>query len=210
MDADCFGDSFAFGCADGSIRIHDSGTLQRSKALVKMANRGLASSGAISSLKYHPEDPNIIIGATTSRVVIWDVRTGDSERSISGTHVRGPGLAVYHDSIYTASFRESHQLESWDFGTAKRISEFAFDAQGEKPAQLNSVSVSRNGLLLVAGGTGLNHARVFDTHTGMVLGTALGMATPVSIVAMAPYGSAFACGSETGAVQFHFIRGRSA
>ncbi|OHS94031.1 hypothetical protein TRFO_39799 [Tritrichomonas foetus] len=208
MNIDTYGETFAIGCADGSIRIYDLENLQRTKALVKMTGRGAGSTSMIYTLLYYPDDSNIIISTSGSdRILFWDVRTGNSERSLIGAHVRGNGIDIYQNSIITASFRDCKQLEVWDFGTAKKIRDFNFDPpSGTKQANLNCVSVAKNGLNVVAGGAVTNQAQAFDFSKGNSIGFSKPGNSQITNIAMSPFGSSFVLGTENGSVQCYAIR----
>lgn len=87
MNIDSFGEIFAIGCADGSVRIYDIENLQRTKALVKLVARSASSQAVqIYDMCFHPVDSNIVIAAGwNDRVLFWDIRTGNVERSITGS-----------------------------------------------------------------------------------------------------------------------------
>lgn len=211
MCLDSFGEAFAIACADGSIRLYDFENMQRTKALVKMAGRSVSSqSVTIYSLMFHPEDSNIILSASgNDRVLIWDVRSGSSERSINGPHIRGQGLDMYDGQILTASCREKKALEIWDYGTAKKIRDINFDSQlagGE--CLINASKVARNGLDIVAGGSGMNLSQAYEYSKGAAIGQSIQNASPVVHVGVSPFGASFVNGYESGEVSCYMIRVR--
>ena len=198
---DSFGDSFAISCSDGSIRVHDVENMQRTAALVKLTGRSIAQSTIFHDLVYHPEDANIILSAAQDRVFIWDLRTGNSERTIAGPHIRGTGLDVHQNTVYTASFRDTKPLETWDLGTGKKLKEFAIEARG---GQLFTGKISRNGLVAICGGTSSIYS--FDLYHGQEIDYAPPLGSPVICSAISQQGGTVCYGTENGMVKCHVIR----
>jgi len=209
MVTDPFGDSFAIACADGSIRLYDFESIKRTKALINMSGRSSSSqASSIHTIMYHSEDSNIILSAVgNDRVLIWDIRSGTSERAIVGPHIRGDALDMYDGQILTGSYRDKKQLEVWDFGTAKRIKEVHMDSGiSGHDCLVTSAKMANNGMNLVAGGGGCNLAQAFDYTSGSFIGQTKSFATPVSCVAMSPFGASFISASENGDASCYMIR----
>lgn len=209
MNLDTFGEAFAIACADGSIRVYDIENLQRTKALIKMTGRTVSAQGvSIHALMFHPEDSNIILSASgNDRVLIWDVRSGSSERCLAGPHIRGQGLDMYDGNVLTGSARNTKQLELWDFGTAKKIREIQFDTSfAGKECQIMACKIARNGLNCIAGGSGANLCQAYDYNSGQFIGQSQPFQSAVSTVAASPFGASFVTGSETGDLSCYMIR----
>ena len=209
MNVDCLGEIFAIGCADGSIRIYDIETMERKQALVKIKQRSTkTSSNDIFSVVFHPEDSNIIATAGwNDRVFIWDVRTGQNERSIIGPHIRGDGLDIRNDCLVTASAREKKQIEVFDFGTGKKMREIQWDSQrANGPCTVTNLKIARNGMSLIVGGTGSYFTQVFDFATGNLIGQTMNLSASSSMVGISPYSSAVIAGSENGDILCQMIR----
>ena len=209
MNIDSFGEQFAIGCADGSIRIYDLNNLQRKNALVKMTTRvGGSSTINIYSLIYHPEDSNILLAAGwNDRIIFWDIRTGNAERSISGPHIRGTGLDIHNNVIYSASERDKKQIEVWEYSTCKKIKDISFNIDAcKKELHPMSLSISKNGLTFVSGGIGPNLTQAFDYAHSQYIGQSKPFSSFVNIVSISPFGSAFVSGSDFGELSCHMIR----
>ena len=203
---DPFGEVFAIGCADGSIRVYDIENMQRTKALVKMTGRSATNQASvIYDLIYHSEDSNYILSAVGSdRVLLWDTRSGSSERAIIGPHIRGHGIAMYDGHVITASYRDTKQLEIWDFGTAKKIKEVPINGN------LSNVSISRNGLDMVATVSGQNIGVAFAyENTKDSIGQTHALKANPSALAVSPMGTSFVIGSEQGDMACYQVRLRS-
>lgn len=206
LDVDPYGDTFALGAADGTVRVHNLDTLQRINALIRGPSYASNQSAVVTAVEYHPEDGHIILSASTNRVYVWDIRSGSCERSLFGPHIRGAGIALHQNSIYTASFREQKQIEVWDYASMKKVRDIAFDRPGAKPAQLTTVCVARNGIVLAAaGGVGVP-GQAFDAVSGLGVGTTDPCKAPVCISTMSPFGSSVLFGTEAGTIQCHPIR----
>lgn len=211
MNIDSFGENFAIACADGSIRIYDLENLQRTKALVKMTSRSpTAPSVNIYSLAFHPEDSNVLLAAGwNDRVLFWDVRTGNSERSIAGPHIRGPAMDIHNDKIITGSTRDKKQIEVWDYGTGKKIKDVNIQYPSNysgPPMLVNAVKIARNGLDIAAGGSGYNAVEMFDCARGHYFGKSTQMNGAVTSVAVSPFGSGFVAGTENGDIICQMVR----
>lgn len=209
MNVDSFGEVFAIACADGSIRVYNLENLQRTKVLVKMASRTSASQQvSIYDLCFHPEDSNVILAAGwNDRVLYWDIRTGNAERSIAGPHIRGTGLDIHNDTIITASARDKKQIEVWDYGTSKRLREITMNVDAsKKEIYCNSCKVARNGLALACGGSGSNITQSYEFAHGVYIGQTQAYSQPVCNVAVSPFGSSFVSGTEQGDLSCHMIR----
>ncbi|OHT12757.1 hypothetical protein TRFO_17302 [Tritrichomonas foetus] len=211
MSLDSFGEAFAIACADGSIRLYDIENMQRTKALIKMTGRSISSqSVTIYSLMFHPEDSNIVLSAAgNDRVLIWDVRSGTSERCISGPHIRGNGLDMYDGQIMTASCREKKAIEIWDFGTARKIRDINFDSQiAGGDCTITAAKIARNGLDMFAGGGGVNLTQAFDYSKGSFIGQSCQSQSPVVSLGASPFGASFVNGYENGEVSCYMVRVR--
>lgn len=209
MNVDSFGEIFAIGCADGSIRIYDIENLQRTKALVKMISRASTSQIInIYSLCFHPEDSNILLSAGwNDKVLFWDIRTGNPERSIAGPHIRGPAVDIHSDMIITGSARDKKQIEIWEFGTGKKVRDINWDmtlAGGN--TLINTVKIARNGLDVLAGGSGVNVCQLYDFNQGKVIGQTAPFNSPIVSCSVSPFGSGFVAGSETGEASCQMVR----
>jgi WD40 repeat protein len=160
------------------------------------------------ALVYHPEDGNVLLSGSTNRISVWDIRTEKEVRSVIGPHLRGSGMDVHQNSVFAASWRDQKQISVWDFPSMRKVKEFAFDPPGGRMSQLNTLSVSRNGIALFAGGSGTNVAQAFDTQRRVGIGMTKPASSAIWQSAISAYGSACYFGTESGVVQCHTIRMR--
>ena len=187
LAVDAFGEQFAIGCADGTIRVHDIDNLQRMKACVKSPPR---------------------VGQTSN--VYCLIRTGNSERSIVGPHIRGDGIDMLGDTVVTASARDTRQIEFWDYGSTKRVSELAFDLAHceSKSCLVNNVNIARNELNFICGGLGAPMGQLFSFRSRQFIGQSVNTTGSAQVSAISPFGSAFVVGSENGDAVCHMVRVR--
>ena len=210
LAVDAFGEQFAIGCADGTIRIHDIDNLQRMKACVKSPQR-VGQTSNVYCLCFHPEDPNILLSAGwNDRVYIWDIRTGNAERSIVGPHIRGDGIDMLGETVVTASARDTRQIEFWDYGSTKRVSELAFDASHceSRSCLVNNINIARNELNFICGGLGAPMGQLFSFRSRQFIGQSVNTTGSAQVSAISPFGSAFIVGSENGDAVCHMVRVR--
>lgn len=206
---DLFGESFVISCSDGSLRIFDLNSFSRTKVLMKVIGRAASAQNiGIQAMMFHPDDTNIILSAVSNdRILIWDVRSGASERTILGPHIRGPGLDMYDGTVITASFRERKQIEVWDFGSCRKMNEIQMKSPSEEHECLaTSVRVARCGLDFIAGCDGCNLAQAYNHLSGQYIGGVNQFSSAVTAVAISPFGSSFVVGTNNGDGVCHMIR----
>lgn len=151
------------------IRIYDEGTKSMVVELAAGFMQNPGHSNRIFSLKYHPDDVNVLIsGAWDNTVYFWDVRDGKSYASIYGPAISGDALDIKGNTILTGSWRSKEQLELWDFASRKRISTVEWEAGSNvENAYIYSCQFSRaNNDTILAGSSKLNEVRIFDRKNG--------------------------------------------
>ncbi|OHT05244.1 WD40 domain containing protein [Tritrichomonas foetus] len=216
MAVDPFGETFTIACADGSLRIYDIETMQRVKALVKYSTQGSSTSStssqsSIYSLLYHPTDSNVLITSQVKDCLyIWDIRSGAIERTIFGPHIRGNGVDIHDNTILTASYRDSKQIELFDFGSGHRIkevpiSEFPY-ADNSRPVFFTTAKFAENGFDFCVGGPELNSAYLFDYKRCGMFGRTTQFKDYFTCCTLSAFGTMVITGSETGYVSCQLVR----
>ena len=122
-------------------------------------------SNRIFSIKFSPEDPNILLsGGWDNSVYFWDIRDGKSFGSIFGPAVSGDAIDIKGTQILTGSWRNKDQLELWDFGSRKRISGIEWEpGYSIENAYIYACQFSRNNNdTILAGCSNLNEVKAFD------------------------------------------------
>ncbi|OHT12555.1 hypothetical protein TRFO_03553 [Tritrichomonas foetus] len=208
MNMDVYGETFAIACADGSLRVYDFESFQRTKALVKMITRSATTQVCyIYDIVFYPDDSNIILAAGwNEKVLFWDIRSGNPERSIIGPHIRGQGLDIYNDTIVTASAKDKRQIEFWDFGTAKKITDINIEQTPGHICSGTCLKVASNGLNAVAGTNGSNLGVAVEMQNQKIFGQSKSLDHPVSSVGVSPFGSSFLVGTDNGEALCYMIR----
>jgi WD40 repeat protein len=177
---------FATAGKDYCVRIYDEATKTLSTTL--MGGRTADNPGhsnRVFSLKFKPDDPNLLISAGWDNTVqIWDLRIETSVKSIFGPHICGDAADICGDKILTGSWRPADQLEVWDFNTGKLLESIPWRGSADTslgapdPCMLYAAKFSNTGggRLIGAGGSGANEAKVFDRKFGnKLVGTVQGM-----------------------------------
>lgn len=190
LDYNDEGSQFVTAGKDTKVRIYEEAT----KTCLVTMEGGLAGdytkatpghSNRIFSVKFTHDEHIVLSGGWDNTVQVWDIRTGSSVRSFYGPHICGDALDLKGDEIVTGSWRPKDQLELWDFGTAKRITEIPwnagqseFAANTQQPCFLYAAQFSKDSLgrFIVAGGSGSNEAKVFDhLASNTIVGTVTGL-----------------------------------
>lgn len=217
MDYRPDGELFATAGRDCKVRVYEENT----KVLLTTMSEGNGTkccghSNRVYAVKFKPNDPNILLsGGWDNTIQIWDVRTGQSVRSIYGPHICGellmfslflslssltlcyPGdaLDVYNDDILTGSWKPDNALQVWDYGSGK-VKRTLRVSSGSNPEMLYAASFSSDGHYIVAGGSGSNEARVFESQSGRPLDIA-SYKTPVFATTFAPNSRSLAIGGSS-------------
>ena len=112
-----------------------------------------------------PDDANIVIsGGWDCTIQIWDLREGRSMNSIFGPSISGDALDYKDGVIISGSWRNTNQLELWDFGTRKLITNIEWEnGRTTDNCYIYSAQFSKlNNKTIVAGCSNLNEMRLFD------------------------------------------------
>jgi WD40 repeat protein len=182
MDFKSDASMFATAGKDTAVRLYDETTKQCVSKMEKGLGYGpMASAGhsnRVFAVKFHPNDPNVVVsGGWDNTVLIWDTRSGQSERSIYGPHLCGDALDLQADVLLTGSHRSGPDaLETWDYGSGQKISSVTwFDNESNDPTTLYAAQFKSDGdydqkpKFIASGGSGGttgNEARVFDCNNG--------------------------------------------
>ncbi|EER17247.1 wd-repeat protein, putative [Perkinsus marinus ATCC 50983] len=169
------GSQFATAGRERGVAVYDENT----KALITTLKGGDSlhtpgHSNRVFSLKYHPEDPNVIItGGWDNTVQFWDIRKGHSVRSIFGPHICGDSVDITNDGkrILTGSWRVDRQLQIWDYAEGTLIEDIPWrsGASVTKPCMLYAAQFNkghRSGEFICAGGSGANEAKILHNDKG--------------------------------------------
>lgn len=166
MDYNTEGSLFATGGKDKKVRVYDDATKKLKQTLEAVTWLSPGHTNRIFSIKFHPEDPNILLSAGWDRhVYLWDMRTSRPVGSIYGpSTISGESLDVKGNLVLTGSYRGRDQLELWDFGSRKKVSGIDWEfGYAKENAYVFSCQFSKfNDESIVAGCSRLNQLKLFD------------------------------------------------
>ena len=176
---------FATAGKDYKIRLYDEAT----KSHVSTLSGGFGDVTAghanrVFSLKFNPRDDNVLVtGGWDNTIQFWDVRVDHAIRSIFGPHVCGDAVDIHGSTVVSGSWRPDSQLQTWDFGTGKLMQDIPWvSAAASEPCLLYAARWSEDGEIIVAGGSGSNEAKIFDSYSGQSIGTISGLTRAVYTV----------------------------
>jgi WD40 repeat protein len=140
------GNIIATAGSDRIVRVYDANT--KGKLLTTMekgkddaGHTRPAHTNRIFSLKFVTQHL-ILTGGWEAPVQVWDLRTGHSERQISGPQISSDGIESTpgSQSVFTASKRDSRQLQVYDFLSGR---------ENEQESAKLSANVGKNALSAV-------------------------------------------------------------
>lgn len=201
LDYNDEGTQFATAGKDTCIRLYDEATKTKiltlsGDSISNYSNTSPGHSNRVFSVKFTHDEHLLLSGGWDNTVHIWDTRQGGAVRTLYGPHICGDALDIKGNEIVTGSYRHYDQLELWDFGSGERINTIPWnigqsnvDADHHQACMLYAAQFSKDvkGRFIVAGGSGLNEAKVFDHAAGnSVVGTVTGLSHGIFSVDFSP------------------------
>jgi len=205
------GSQFATAGRDRLVRVYDEAT----KRLVQTLQGGdmkdtAGHSNRVFSLKYHPQDPNIILsGGWDNTVQIWDTRRGHSVRSLWNCYLCGDSVDFSQDgsTILTGSWRTENALQTWDFGSGQVQETIEWQSASSKSSCMlfaAQFSKDASSSMILAGGSQENEAKFFVRQPGSktaAFGALIQMPKPVFTVDWSASSKLAAVGGADGQVR---------
>jgi len=145
--------------------VYDESTKSVSVELTGGFLQNPGHSNRVFSLKFLPDDPNIIIsGGWDCTIQIWDIREGRSVNSVFGPSISGDSLDYKNGLIISGSWRNTNQLELWDYKTLTKTSDINWDAgRTSDTCYVYCAQFSKaNSKTIAAGCSNLDEMRLFD------------------------------------------------
>jgi WD40 repeat protein len=189
------GTQFATAGKDTKIRIYDEATKTNVVTLLGSSIGNYSStmpghSNRVFSVKFTHDENILVSGGWDNTVHLWDIREGRSVRHLHGPHICGDSLDVKGNEILTGSWRQKEQLELWDLGSGERITEIPWNSGNhDRSCDLYAAQFSKDtrGRFIIAGGSGVNEAKVFDHGANnSLVGTVTGLERGVFTVDFSP------------------------
>jgi len=200
------GSQFATAGRDRFVRVYDENTKQLQQTMgSSILDAAAGHANRVFSSCYDPEDPNTLLtGGWDNTVHIWDLRTGRSQRKLFGPHIAGDALHVHNGRVLTGSWRPEDPLQTWDLASGKLLCSAQYNPGAGKaglpsldtytshnaPGLIYGATFNTDGTFAVAGGSGNNSVKVFDTTADdrmPLIGAILGL--PGAVFAVAAHDS---------------------
>lgn len=171
MDYSNDGMQYALGFKDYSIRVFDGVTKKEEVKLGGYDNhRVTGHTGKICALKYHKDDPKILLsGGSDGNILIWDLTSGNIIDLINGPSILGEGLDMNSfGEVLSASWKKDDPLQLWDYESKKLKMNIDWNAKEKKEdmkgsTQLYCCKFSNDfGKLMFGGGSLINAAKIFE------------------------------------------------
>lgn len=126
-------------------------------------------SNRIFALKFHPQDPNILISGGWDRTIqIYDLRTGMIVDSIYGPSISGDALDIHEDMILAGSNRNQNCLQIFSLNKRQLIQNVEWEASSKKDPEVGFVYGARFSRptphLIFAGGAGKSEVKIFENN----------------------------------------------
>ena len=96
-------------------------------------------SNKVFCAKFDQENPNFIIsGSWDKNIKVWDIRQPSPIRSIYGPFICGDSVDLHDGYLLTGSYKDSKQLQLWDFNSCEPIEDIPWDEglPSEKPCMV--------------------------------------------------------------------------
>ena len=110
------GTMFASCGKDTVVWVYDE--MEREEPIMNLTGSATGKPGHSSNVtcvKFNRQDKNILIsGGWDNTIQVWDLRTGDTVRSIYGPYIAGDALDIIDDLILSGQYRQENQLQIWD------------------------------------------------------------------------------------------------
>ena len=96
-------------------------------------------------------------------ILIWDIRSGNVVRTISGPHICGDAMDVIDRHIITGSYRNKKQLEIYDIGTGNCIRSISIGIKND-PLLVNALKYQEKTKTIMVGGSGINCCAFYNEN----------------------------------------------
>lgn len=180
--------------------------------MVQVLDRGTwqnpGHSNRIFSLKFVPDDPNLLIsGGWDNTILIWDLREGQSICSLFGHMISGDTLDFRNNVLLVGNSEIKRQLELWDFGQRKKLRsiQWEYGSTAEKVSIYSAQFSKKSDRCILACGSILDEARIFDQSADcMDFGKVCGFSKSLYTVDFSPKDDMFVVAGADG--EAHIVK----
>lgn len=118
---------------DPALRLYDE---QKKKCVSVLDGKSSVYSGhtnRVFCVKFSKDDPNVVMsGGWDQKVLIWDLREAKPVQMIYGPIITGDSIDQFNNTIITASWTDTNQLQEWNMRKGDLISTISWEAPGTK------------------------------------------------------------------------------
>ncbi|HEX2620704.1 MAG TPA: WD40 repeat domain-containing protein, partial [Phototrophicaceae bacterium] len=165
--------------------------------------------GVIMAVDLSSDGKRAISGSDDKTIIIWDVVNGTNLFTINAQSGTVTTLKFLPGDQQFVAAGDRGGLASWDVATGAQLQTFSRPTENELSVTargINSLDVSKDGTLMVAGGND-TRVSVWDLKTGQMLRQIDGESSAIKAVAISPDGTMIAAGLQNGNVLLWTIDG---
>jgi WD40 repeat protein/serine/threonine protein kinase len=196
------------GGEDQSIRLWNVEGYQEVRVLRAtplIGNRQTKHEDAVLSARFSRDGKNIVTASRDRTAIMWDVKNGQPVRRFAEGHeFLVSGAVFFPDGAHLATGAGDNSVRIWDkaAGTEKRVL--------TNTGRIGTLAVSPDGKFLVTGSPSLketengperNDIKVWEAHSGKLLGQLTGHGAAISALAFSPSGEQLASGDDRGEIR---------
>ena len=158
-----------------TVKIFDEAKKDVSLILQPGKHETLGHQNRVYSVKYLPDNENMLVsGGWDHNVLLWDLRSGQVERSWFGPKICGDTLDITGDILLAGSHMPKNQLTMYSLSMGNIIKEISFEEQPRCLPYVAQFSKWNEGEIIAIGGTSdrvmfyhTSSADMFDALTGL-------------------------------------------
>lgn len=208
LDMNFDGKRFATAGLDTKIRLYDFETHSIVSTLGKsheMTDDSISGhTNRVFSVIFDPLNPfSLYSSGWDDTIQIWDLRIGQSVRSLFGVHVCSDSLDLFNQQLAVGSWRTSDQLQIWDLRTFSVSKTFKW--KEGKQCLVYATKFSPDGEYLFAGGSGFDEIGIFSTKTGSQIGQPIVLENPIFTLALSHDGKELISGETSGKINSYSV-----
>lgn len=190
--------AFAIGCKDTAVRIFD----ENSKAVICTLGPSLGynpgHNNRVFALKWFDEN-TLISGGWDSKIIIWDIRRGQSVRDIFGPHICGDSLDVKGNILLTGSYHHANQLQLWDIAGGHNLFTGTLKNNG-KECFVYTAQFGKTANVIAIGGSGSDESYIYNMDPVSPLAVVANVTKPVYSIDFCNESTKLAIGCGDGSV----------